>query len=224
MKISMEIKDGKIVLTDEHSGLTSTQKTPTQKTSKDFGFVQDTGEMSNEPDLNKFNEEICKDMIGTSPNIEDIHEIELSETIACISKKSDEDKQTLNLNRFNTGQVAITMETLDKPDIDQIADIDKDIPGYDRIRVFDSMEKTCDITIINDGHEEHPAPLYFIVNRNGIDHEEEMWSQSEIMIYPGEAWKIYNVHELRIRSETQGNKYRITGDDIIVGSTIRSVV
>ncbi len=124
-----------------------------------------------------------------------------------------------NPNRFNTGSVAITMGTIDKPDIDQIADIDKNICGYDRIRVFDSMERKCDITIINDGSDS----LYFIINRNGIDHEEEMWSQAEIMIYPGEAWKIYNVYELRIRSETQGNKYRITEDDIIVGSTIRSV-
>jgi len=124
-----------------------------------------------------------------------------------------------NPNRFNTGSVAITMSTLDKPDIDQIADIDKDICGYDRIRVFDSMERKCDITVINDGTDS----LYFIVNRNGIDHEEEMWSQAEIMIYPGEAWKIYNVHELRIRSETQGNKYRITEDDIVSTSTIRSV-
>ncbi len=124
-----------------------------------------------------------------------------------------------NPNRFNTGSVAITMETIDKPDIDQIADINKDIYGYDRIRVFDSMERKCDITIINDGSDS----LYFIINRNGIDHEEEMWSQAEIMIYPGEAWKIYNVYELRIRSETQGNKYRITEDDIVSTSTIRSV-
>ena len=134
-------------------------------------------------------------------------------------EKLDECKEPLNLNRFNTGSVAITMSTLDKPDIDQIADIDKDICGYDRIRVFDSMERKSDITIINDG----PDSIYFIVNRNGIDHEEEMWSQAEIMVYPGEAWKVYHVHELRIRSETQGNKYRITEDDIIVGSTIRSV-
>ncbi len=134
-------------------------------------------------------------------------------------EKLDECKQPSNPNRFNTGQVAITMGTIDKPDIDQIADIDKYICGYDRIRVFDSMERKCDITIINDGSDS----LYFIINRNGIDHEEEMWSQAEIMIYPGEAWKIYNVYELRIRSETQGNKYRITEDDIIVGSTIRSV-
>jgi len=112
------------------------------------------------------------------------------------------------------------MSTLDRPDIDQIADIDKDIPGYDRIRVFDSMEKTCDITIINDG----PDSIYFIVNRNGIDHEEEMWSQAEIMLYPGEAWEIFDVYELRIRSETQGTKYRITEDRPVIGSTIRSVV
>jgi len=134
-------------------------------------------------------------------------------------KKLDECKQSSNPNRFNTGSVAITMETLDRPDIDQIADIDKDICGYDRIRVFDSMERKSDITIINDG----PDSIYFVVNRNGIDHEEEMWSQAELMIYPGEAWKIYHVHELRIRSETQGNKYRITEDDIISTSTIRSV-
>jgi len=126
---------------------------------------------------------------------------------------------SMNLNRFNTGSVAITMSTLDKPDIDQIADIDKDICGYDRIRVFDSMERKCDITVVNDG----PDSLYFIVDRDGTDHEEETWSQAEIMIYPGEAWKIYHVHELRIRSETQGNKYRITEDDIVSTSTIRSV-
>ena len=141
--------------------------------------------------------------------------------IMAVVKEAFETKldEMKNPNRFNTGQVAITMGTLDKPDIDQIADIDKDIVGYDRIRVFDSMERKCDITIINDGSDS----LYFIVNRNGIDHEEEMWSQAELMLYPGEAWKIFDVHELRIRSETQGTKYRITEDDIIVGSTIRSV-
>jgi len=81
------------------------------------------------------------------------------------------------------------------------------------------LDNEIKITVINDG----PDSLYFVVNRNGIDHAEEQWSQKEIMIYPGEAWKIYNVHEMRIRSETQANKYRITEDDIVTGSTIRSV-
>ena len=141
--------------------------------------------------------------------------------IMAIVKEASETKlnEMKNPNRFNTGSVAITMSTLGKPDVDQIADIDKDICGYDRIRVFDSMERKCDITVINDGSDS----LYFIVNRNGIDHEEEMWSQAEIMLYPGEAWKIFDVYELRIRSETQGNKYRVTEDRPLIGSTFRSI-
>ncbi len=125
-----------------------------------------------------------------------------------------------NPTRFNTGQVAITMSTLDKPDIDQIANIDIDLCGYDRIRIFDSMERRANVTVINDG----PDSIYLMINRNGIDHDEEAWAQNEIMIYPGEAWKLYDIYELRVRSETQGNKYRITEDDIITTSTIRSVM
>ena len=124
-----------------------------------------------------------------------------------------------HINRFNTGKLKITMSSLDKPDMDQIANIDNNEPGYDRINVYDSMNRTANITVINDG----PDEIYFIVNRNGIDHQKSMWSQNEISLYPGEVWKIYHVHELRIRSEYQGNEYRITEDDIIIGSAIRSV-
>lgn len=154
----------------------------------------------------------------TKKEIEREKEVTKKEFMDAIVSETKSDKLK-NPNKFNTGSVAITMSTIDRPDIDQIADIDKDIPGYDRIRVFDSMERKCDITVIDDG----PDSIYFIVNRNGIDHEEESWSQAEIMLYPGEAWEIFDVHELRIRSETQGNKYRITEDRPIIGSTIRSV-
>ncbi len=201
MKISMEIKDGKIVLTDE-------QPEETNHLTETITISPNT-------------------FTGTGVDLKKTYGIELNKS----EKNSNQEEKfeklnecktisPTNPNRFNTGSVAITMSTLDKPDIDQIADIDKDIPGYDRIRVFDSMERKCDITVINDG----PDLIYFIVNRNGIDHEEEMWSQNEIMLYPGEAWEIFTVHELRIRSETQGNKYRITEDRPLIGSTIRSVL
>lgn len=147
---------------------------------------------------------------------------EIDETSNKIKETTEEFEKTKlnNPTKFNTGSIAITMSTLDKPDIDQIADIDNDICGYDRIRVFDSMERRANITVINDG----PDSIYVIVNRNGINHEEESWAQNEIMIYPGEAWKLYDIYEIRVRSEVQGNKYRITEDDIIATSTIRSVL
>jgi len=175
----------------------------------------------------EFKESKQDSLVNTSKPLYDLKKEETKEEISkkniiSVVKEAFETKfdELKNLNRFNTGSVKITMSTLDQPDMDQISDIDKDIAGYDRIRVFDSMKRLANITVINDG----PTELYFIVNRNGIDHPEEEWSQNEIMIYPGEAWKIYNVHELRIRSETQANKYRITEDDIISTSTIRSVL
>lgn len=127
--------------------------------------------------------------------------------------------ESSNLDKFNTGSTKITMSTSEQPDLDQISDIDKDIAGYDRIRVFESINRKANVTVICDG----PDSIHLMINRNGIDNEEESWNQKEIMLYPGEAWKFSNVYELRIRSETQGNKYRVTEDEIIIGSTIRSV-
>lgn len=228
MKISMEIKDGKIILTDEQTELsTQTKHTDNFTSGTNVDFIK-TYEIELENKVKKIKEEIKQEKINEKEDTK-------KEFMNVISTESVLDKKgkTKNPNRFNTGSLKITMSTIDRPDIDQIADIDKDIPGYDRIRVFDSMERKCDVTIINDGYktsneneviEKDSDAIYFIVNRTGIEPEEETWSQAELMIYPGEAWKIYDVYELRIRSEMQGTRYRITEDNTIIGSTIRSVM
>lgn len=232
MKIEMEIKEGKITIVDRSIETKLQTKFPCTSASgtsnidleKTFGITPiSVNPEETKHDIwsrvkkikEKHNEK--KYLIPTEKNkTETTMEDMMSVSEEIVKSKIKDPK---NPNRFNTGQVKITMGTIDRPDIDQIADIDKNEVGYDRIRVFDSMERTADITVINDG----PAETHFIVNRNGIDHEEESWSQNEITLYAGEAWKIFDVHELRIRSETQGNKYRITEDEVIIGSTIRSV-
>ncbi len=119
----------------------------------------------------------------------------------------------INLNRINTGQLLITMNTPERPFFDNIADIDRDIPGYDRIRIFDTCERISPrLSLINDG----PDIIYAILCRDGHikNKGDESWSESEILIYPGEKWTFFDVYELRVRSPTQGNKYRVTEDDI----------
>ena len=51
----------------------------------------------------------------------------------------------------------------------------------------------------------------------------ESWSVNEVMLYPGEKGIFTDVYEMRVRSPTQGNKYRVTENDI-VGYTIRQVM
>jgi hypothetical protein len=148
-----------------------------------------------------------------------------------------------NPNRFNTGQLLITMPAEERQDFDQISDIDAGIYGYDRIRIFDSMGRKSDkVHLINDG----PDVMYALLNRTGVDDDtgiwthqseeeleknwvttedkmKESWSSNETMIYPGEKWTFFDVYEIRVRSATQGNKYRVTEDDV-VGNTIRQVM
>ncbi len=206
MKIEMEIKNGKIVLKDEI--LTTKKFNETECLSKSM-------HMSGHEEMEKM------EKMDETKTEEETKQENVKENIMDIVREVFESKlkDLRNPNRFNTGDVKITMQTIDRPDLDQIADIDKDIPGYDRIRVFDSMKRKADVTVICDG----PDSIYFIVNRKGLEPENEEWSQAEIMLYPGEAWKIFDVYEIRIRSETQANKYRITEDEIVTGSTIRSV-
>lgn len=126
----------------------------------------------------------------------------------------------INLSKMNTGQLLITMNTPNKPLFDDIADIDKDIPGYDRIRVFDICERISPrLTLINDG----PDNIYAILCRDGHvkSKGDESWSESEALIYPREKWTFSDIYELRVRSPTQGNKYRVTEDDVSIYSTVK---
>jgi len=164
-------------------------------------------------------------------------------------KEKYKDKESINPNRFNTGQLKITMSTEDKQDFGQISDIENGIYGYDRIRIFDSMGRKSDkVHLINDG----PGTMYVLLNRTGVSDDSGIWTQSEkikdkseiefeigwkssednmkdswsaeeIMIYPGEKWSFFDVYEMRVRSPTQGNLYRVTEDDV-VGNTIRQVM
>ena len=220
MKIEMEINDGKIVITDE--SIKELKKCypgwQLNDTSSKCGFVPDAFE----------NEKL---KIETPKTNESTIQTKVNEEFQKIVNETYSDKETDEVNpklsnptRFNTGQTAITMSTIDKPDIDQIADIDKDIVGYDRIRVFDSMDRRADVTVINYGSTEGLGELYITINRNGIDHDEEQWSQNELYINPGAAFKIFDVYELRIRSDTQGAKYQITEDEFVASSIVQSVM
>ncbi len=131
---------------------------------------------------------------------------DMNEQLKLSINKFEEDISHIDLNRINTGQLLITTNTSERPFFDDITNINKDIPGYDRIRVFEMFERiSTKLNLINDG----PDNIYAILCRDGYS-----WSESETLIYPGEKWIFFDVYELRIRSPTQANKYRITEDDV----------
>lgn len=184
---------------------------------------------------------------GLFPELSEEHIIDknlyIDKTEVRTKNFGDRQIEEKNLNRFNTGQLLITMSTEKQEDFDQISDIENSKYGYDRINIYESMNRMSDkVHLINDG----PDTMYVLLNRTGIDSdnngiwthqtEEELeknwttqdnlhasWSSNEIMIYPGEKWTFFDIYEMRVRSPTQGNKYRVTEDDV-VGNTIRQVM
>lgn len=106
---------------------------------------------------------------------------------------------------FDTGQLLISIATLTKPtSIDSIADASAGITGYDKQDIFTVLQrKTQHLHIINDG----PDTVYAIFTTDG-----KTWTD-EIMIPFGEARTLWDVYEVRIRSPTLHNKYRMTEYD-----------
>lgn len=106
---------------------------------------------------------------------------------------------------FDTGQLLISIATPTKPpSIDSIADASTGITGYDKQDIFAVLQrKTQHLHIINDG----PDTVYVIFTTDG-----KTWTD-EIIIPFGEARTIWDVYEVRIRSPTLNNKYRMTEYD-----------
>lgn len=105
---------------------------------------------------------------------------------------------------FSTEELAISIATPTKPSSpDIIANAIAGIPGYDRIRIHDIMNRNSpNVSVINDG----TTPLFIIVSYDGY-----IWSTDENPILVGEARLFHNVYELRIRSPTAGNVSLFSG-------------
>ncbi len=228
-----EIKDGKLII-DIESIYNDEKQEDLVKLNK-AGFVPDSEELDQDYINNKkIGKPITYNISNDRPPDIDFVSAKEKQLNTIPSK---------NPNRFNTGQLLITMSAEERQDFDQISDIDNGIYGYDRIRIFDSMGRKSDkVHLINDG----PDVMYALLNRTGVDDDtgiwthqseeeleknwvtsedkmKESWSSNETMIYPGEKWTFFDVYEIRVRSATQGNKYRVTEDDV-VGNTIRQVM
>jgi len=230
-----EIKDGKLII--DIASITGKAKEIQPKINYGFKLEHINNDMNRElPESIK--EQLIKCKYGFVPDAE-----EDSEEYKKYKKLKENNNKEKNPNRFNTGQLKITMSTEDKQDFGQISDIENGIYGYDRIRIIDSMGRKSDkVHLINDG----PDTMYVLLNRTGVsddsgiwtnqseqeldkswttseDTMKDSWSAEEIMIYPGEKWSFFDVYEMRVRSPTQGNLYRVTEDDV-VGNTIRQVM
>jgi hypothetical protein len=105
---------------------------------------------------------------------------------------------------FSTEELAISIATPVKPSSsDIIANAAAGIPGYDRLRIYEIMNRNSpNISVINDG----TASLYVIISHDGY-----VWSTDENPILVGEARLFHNVYELRIRSPVAGNVSLFSG-------------
>jgi hypothetical protein len=105
---------------------------------------------------------------------------------------------------FSTDEVAISISTPIKPaSADEIADPIAGVPGYDRIKVNQTIDRNAPhISIINDG----TTALYVLVSHDG-----QSWTTDENPVLIGEARVFFNVYELRIRSPLVGNVSLFTG-------------
>lgn len=83
---------------------------------------------------------------------------------------------------------------------------------YNRERVFEILERYADaIQVSNDGTD----TLFVIVSHGGTT-----GFTGEAPVYPGENKIYYNVYELRLRSPTSGNRYRVTEYDICCNNEV----
>lgn len=87
---------------------------------------------------------------------------------------------------------------------------DFDSQVYNRERIFVDKGRNAERLLVkNDGSD----ILYCVVS-----HSNELAMSAEVPVYPGESKIYYNVYELRLRSPTILNAYRVTEYEIIIGS------
>lgn len=130
--------------------------------------------------------------------------VDLTALLESIAKINDtlklilQGQTPIETNYFDTGLVAVTSSTPNKP-------VNPDIiaaggnPGYDRIQVYESLipsRNSPRLSVINDG----TATLFILQSSDG-----ENWTSVEVPVLTGEAREFNNVYELRIRSSTAGN-------------------
>lgn len=78
---------------------------------------------------------------------------------------------------------------------------DFDSPVYNRERIFVDEERYAEkLLVSNDGTD-----TLFVV----VSHSSELSMSQEVPLYPGEVKIYYNVYEVRLRSPTEGNAYRV---------------
>ncbi len=83
---------------------------------------------------------------------------------------------------------------------------DFDSASYDREEIFKVVERNAEKLLVkNDGGD----TLFVIVSHNG-----GLSYSKEVPIYPGEVKCYYNIYELRLRSPTLGNAYRVMEYDL----------
>ncbi len=122
-------------------------------------------------------------------------------------------------NDFSNGfisnsQTVITVATTAQPDPDDIAGNPAGSTGYDKIQIYQILgRKASCINIKNDG----TTDLLLIISHDG-----KSWSESELLIEPGEVRSFYDIYEIRIRSAVAGvlstmigGIYRLTEFNII---------
>lgn len=91
---------------------------------------------------------------------------------------------------------------------------DFDSQVYNRERVFVDKGRNAERLLVkNDGED----ILYCVVSHLG-----ELAMSAEVPVYPEESKIYYNVYELRLRSPTAGNAYRVTEYELLIGSAATS--
>lgn len=102
---------------------------------------------------------------------------------------------------INITQTQVTIATVNRPtDANVIANAAAVQPGYDKIEVFNSVHRTGNVFLINDG----PGTLFFVMTPDA-----QNWTgESEIMAH--EFRFVTSAWEIRVRSPNAATVYRVT--------------
>lgn len=87
---------------------------------------------------------------------------------------------------------------------------DVDNANYNQEQVFVALERNAEVIYVRNDEPLGGATLYVIVSHSGGTE-----FSGEKPIYPKETKRYYNVFELRLRSSTEGHKYRVSEDSIL---------
>jgi hypothetical protein len=102
---------------------------------------------------------------------------------------------------INIGQTQITIATINRPvDANVIANAAAGQPGYDQIEVFNSVHRTGNVYLINDG----PGTLFFVMTPDAQD-----WT-GESEIFKNEYKFITGAWQINVRSPDLTTKYRVS--------------